>query len=321
MKTLWQTKLSKLSRRTGLARRWLERFSARRAGASVRAAGFLRRGAALGWLVLLASAGAASQAAEHPSRRFGAEEVIAQKDPAAAVPAATDNCFLVIMADANGIDYSTAETFLSTMYRHPRGNKQERSVGHSWMILKGPLTWLECGHTGKLGLDQPASEESIVSALNRGDPNPVAAFWLRATNGSLELSSGGHVPSVAVQFQLSTGQYEAIRSFVDNYDYKTFCVRDRVCTDFVTQAAALAGITLGHRVTMNLPSQTPFLGRTVTWWTDPRYSLLTAGSPDVLEKSLKLAVAKGLGKNVLPQYRKPNLAPHSKNLETDFSKL
>ena len=48
------------------------------------------------------------------------------------------DCFLVILVDAKGIDYSTAQTFLQTMHKHPRGNKQDRSAGHAWRLGRFP---------------------------------------------------------------------------------------------------------------------------------------------------------------------------------------
>ena len=214
------------------------------------------------------------------------------------------DCFLVILVDAKGIDYSTAQTFLQTMHKHPRGNKQDRSAGHAWLILSGPLTWTECGHTGEFGLDQPDYGDSILAALARKDPNPVACLWRDLQDGCKEYGSGGHQPTAAVRFDLTASQHEAIRDFVNSYDYRSFSVRDRVCTHFVSRAAALAGVELGHLVTLNIPRQTSFQGKTVTWWTDSKFSRISFGSPDVLEKSLQLAIKHGLGQDVLKQYRR-----------------
>jgi hypothetical protein len=138
--------------------------------------------------------------------------------------------------------------------------------------------------------------------LARGDPNPLASLWVDARSGRRELGSGDHKPSAAVEFDLTVEQYEAIRRYIRDYDYRRFSIRDRVCTDFVAGAARLAGIRLGHRVALNVPQQTRIGGRTIRWWTDPRYAQLTFGSPDVLERSLKQAVARGLGRDVLREY-------------------
>jgi hypothetical protein len=207
------------------------------------------------------------------------------------------------LVDAKGIDYSTSQAFLQTMRKHPRGNKRDRSAGHAWLVLSGPLTWTECGHTGEFGLDQPDYGDSILAALKRNDPNPVACLWRDLQDGRKEYGSGGHQPTAAVRFELTASQHEAIRDFISAYDYRAFSVRDRVCTHFVSRAAALAGVTLGHLVTLNIPQRTSFQGQTVTWWTDSKFSNISFGSPDVLEKSLQLAVKKGLGQDVLKQYR------------------
>ena len=260
---------------------------------------------------LLASAecgGAAGQSAldRPPDPPFSTENFSAFREPAAAPvnTGSNSSCFLVVLVDAVGIDHSTPEAFFQTMARHPRGNKREHSVGHAWLILGGSLTWVECGHTGEFGLDTPGCSDTIQAALTRHDANPLACLWKDWNNGSCEFGSGGHKPTAAVRFELTPSQYQAIRSFLDNYDFKAFSIRERVCTHFVTEAAALGGIKLGHQVTLNVPRQTRFKGRTVTWWTDPKYSLLSFGSPDVLEKSLKLALEKGLGKSVLDHYGK-----------------
>ena len=262
-------------------------------------------------LAFLASAVCLSAAGQSAPKRgsgppFSTENIAAFREPAAAPVSAASNsdCFLVVLVGAVGIDHSTPETFLKTMARHPRGSKREHSVGHAWLILGGPLTWVECGHTGEFALESADCSDTIHAALKRNEPNPLGCLWKDWNNGSCELGSGGHKPTAAVHFELTPSQYQAIRSFLENYDFKSFSVRERVCTDFVTGAAALGGIKLGHRVTLDVPRQTRFKGRTVTWWTDPKYSLLSFGSPDVLEKSLKLALEKGLGKNVLDQYGK-----------------
>jgi len=262
--------------------------------------------AVIGLLLLSGSASQGRPGGDSaPHGGFSIEEVIASREQAGLLPSsdAEIRCSLVVLVDAVGIDYATGEAFFRTMARHPRCRKQDHSVGHAWMILRGPV-WVECGHTGEFGLDEPDLKDSLLGALKRNDPDPLACFWRPLTNGRFELGSGGHVPSAAVEFDLSPRQYEAIRKFIHDYDYRMFCVRDRVCTHFVTQAAALAGITLGHRVTINIPKQAHFDGRLINWWTDAKYSRLTYGSPDVLEKSLKKAVENGVGRNVLEKYKK-----------------
>jgi hypothetical protein len=57
--------------------------------------------------------------------------------------------------------------------------------------------------------------------------------------------------------------------------------------------------------------RTRFQGKEVQWWSDPRYSRLTFGSPDVLEKSLKQAVENGIGRDWLKEYRKTMQPPTS----------
>ena len=212
-------------------------------------------------------------------------------------------CFLVILVDAQGFDYASPAAFFRTMRKHPHGDKHERTVGHSWLILHGPLTLLEGGHTADFDAAHPNYSATIAEAVRQQAPDPLACLWTNGGVGRFEIGSGGHKPSAAVRFELTTAQYEAVRACLDHYDFTTFDLQTHVCTHFVTRAAACAGITLGHLLTLNLPQHAAFMNREITWWTDPAYSHLTFGSPDVLEKSLALAVKQGLGRDVLKDYR------------------
>lgn len=245
-------------------------------------------------------------AAGAPAVPFAHADISAVRSsaPAPAAPAPSTNAFLVVLVDAVGLDYSTPETFLATLRKHPRGGKGERSVGHSWLILGGPLTWLECGHTGDFDADHPYYSDSVGTALRRGDPNPLACLWTNHGVGRYEVGSGGHQPTAAVRFNLTSEQHQAVSAFIHAYDFSRFGMRDQLCTHFVTGAAACAGITLGHQLALTLPQHTRYRGRSVLWWTDPAFSRLTLGSPDVLEKSLRLAIQQGLGRDVLRDYRK-----------------
>lgn len=267
-------------------------------------------------LLLVSMAGWAGQS-DTPATRptptpFSVEDVRAEQQ--AASPSSGTNgsgCYLVVLVNAKGIEFSSPERFLKTMAKHPRGNKQDRSIGHAWLILAGPLTWMECGHTGEFGLERPGYRESVQGAIDHGDPNPIASFWTDLKDGRREVGSGGHEPSTAVRFELTQQQYESIRAFIADYDYSSFSIREKACTAFVTQVAALAGITLGHLVTLDIPMRTRFQGKDVRWWSDPRYSRMTFGSPDVLEKSLKRAVEKGIGCDWMNEYRKAMKRPTS----------
>jgi hypothetical protein len=271
---------------------------------------------ATGLALLLSVVGWAGQSDAPAARKaptpFSVEDVRAEQQ-AAPTSSATNGpgCYLVVLVDAKGIDYSSPERFLKTMAKHPRGDKQDRSIGHAWLILAGPLTWLECGHTGEFGLERPGYRDSVQGAIDRADPNPIATFWTDLKDGRREAGSGGHEPSAAVRFDLTQQQYESIRVFIADYDYSSFSIREKACTAFVTQAATLADVTLGHLVTLDIPMRTRFQGKEVQWWSDPRYSRLTFGSPDVLEKSLKQAVENGIGRDWLKEYRKTMQPPTS----------
>jgi hypothetical protein len=262
--------------------------------------------APLAFLVLAGCASTGNERLQYyrPDLPFSAEEVVAEREAVSSPTpnAQTTACFLAILVDAKGIDYSTPERFLRTLHRHPHGGKHEHSIGHSWLILGGPERTIECGQTGEFGVARPRYYESVFAALQRHDPEPLAYLWTDLDDGIYQAGAGGHKPSVAVLFPISKSEYEAVYSFINHHDYKPFSVREHVCTHFVAEAAARAGIWLGHRMTLNIPKTIVFRGRSFDLWTNPKFSLLTFGSPDTLEKSLKLAVRRGIGKDVLDWY-------------------
>ena len=84
--------------------------------------------------------------------------------------------------------------------------------------------------------------------------------------------------------------------------YDQFSLRDNNCVDMVTDAAALAGINLVHRIRLTLPSETKFLGKTARIWTDPQYRILEFSTPEVLEVDLRQLSQMGIGSDVTEWY-------------------
>jgi hypothetical protein len=84
--------------------------------------------------------------------------------------------------------------------------------------------------------------------------------------------------------------------------YDQFSLRDNNCVDMVTDAAALAGINLIHRLRLTIPPETKILGRKLRSWTDPQYRILEFSTPDVLQMDLRQLAQLGIGSDVTEWY-------------------
>jgi len=155
---------------------------------------------------------------------------------------------------------------------------------------------------GEYGLFEPRYYEAVSAAIQRGDANPLAYLWKNLRDGRYQSGSDEHNPILVCTFQITEGEFSRLLAFIEGYDYSIFSIRHRVCTHFVARAAALVGISLGHEVTLHIPPRALFLGKEVLLWTDPKFSVLTYGSPDVLEKSLREAIRLGIGKDATSWY-------------------
>jgi hypothetical protein len=97
-------------------------------------------------------------------------------------------------------------------------------------------------------------------------------------------------------------RYRLIYEYVMQRKYDQFSLRDNNCVDMVTDAAALAGINLIHRLRLTIPPETKILGRKLRGWTDPKYRILEFSTPDVLQMDLRQLAQFGIGSDVTEWY-------------------
>jgi hypothetical protein len=211
---------------------------------------------------------------------------------------------LFIAVDSVGISFESAETFLDTLWKHPRGNKKEGGVGHAWVMLETPTDFMEFGHTGEYGVMRPTYYDGFMKKVHEGDPNPASYFFESLPDGRYHEGSSGHEPTYVVRIPIDAAAYTRIRSFMDGYDFETFSLSDNLCTDFAAGAAAEAGIHLTHRIELELPRNAWFHGRKIPMWTDPEYSRVVVAAPDLLEEDLRALVAEGVADDVTEWYRR-----------------
>jgi hypothetical protein len=210
--------------------------------------------------------------------------------------------FLVVLTHSKGINFTSVDSFFNTLYGNSFLNKAENTIGHSWMMLIGDGKFLECGQTGEFGVIKHRYHEGVLQLIRDNNPNPISWLWEVMPDGKFHKGSNGYKPTYACSFSISKEQYIRLFNYIDNYDYANFSIINKTCTTFVVNALKIIGINLGHRVTIKIPQEYTFSEKPVMLWTNPKYSTLIFGSPDVLEKSLEEAVKKNLGKDVLDWY-------------------
>lgn len=230
--------------------------------------------------------------------------------------------FLVILVNARHLDYTDAQSFFKTLAKHPSDGSKNGDVGHAWIYLRGekggkPVS-LEGGHTGEFGMIQPTYMEGILNYMEWGycnptdaqrqhprlELNPVKYLWEPQLDGHFQKGSGGHHPTFAAKVNLSPCQYERILAFIEHYDFRNYSLTENQCSTFVVSIAEIAGLILQDKVTMRIPQFIKMSPNPLWLWTDPRYQTLSFSSPDILEKSLKQAVADGQAENALTWYRR-----------------
>jgi len=210
--------------------------------------------------------------------------------------------FLYLCTDAVGIQFDSAERFIRTLHKHPRGGKNDQSVGHSWLILDGPGRMIERGHTGEFGVTQPTYYSGVWKRVANDDPNPIAYLWQDMNDGELQCGPGMHAPTFVLRIPLTREQHHAIDEYINDYDYRRFALLRHACSDFVAGAAELAGVNVTHRIRLRFPAEGTVHGHHIRVWTDPKYSELSIGSPDVLEKSLQRLAEQGIGEDATEWY-------------------
>jgi len=127
-------------------------------------------------------------------------------------------------------------------------------------------------------------------------------LWQTMSDGQFQIGKPNRTPTFVWRMPITKRRYQAIYEYVMQRKYDQFSLRDNNCVDMVTDAAALAGINLIHRIRLTLPSETKILGRTLHAWTDPQYRILDYSTPDVLEADLRQLAQFGIGSDVTEWY-------------------
>jgi hypothetical protein len=202
---------------------------------------------------------------------------------------------LYLLTDAVGIEFFTPERFLATLHKHPRGGKNDHTIGHCWLILDGPRELIECGHTGEFGIVKPTYYQGVMRRAREGHDDPIGYLWETMPDGEFHRGPGTHRPTFVLGLPLTAERHRAIYDFLNNYDYKPFSLVSHACTDFVARAAELAGVRVMHQVRLNVPRETRYAGRTIHLRSSQKYATITVGSPDLMEAHLRRLARRGIG--------------------------
>lgn len=211
----------------------------------------------------------------------------ADLDPSTGTPVGDEGYNLYILNEAADWDYGDASSLVFSIWQRP--------WAHSWLILESPRDRLEFGHTGDLGQAKPRFHEGVYQKIRDGDPNPIAYLWQTMADGQLQIGKPNRPPTFVWRMPITRRRYQLIHEYVMQRKYDQFGVRTNNCTDLVTEAAALAGINLIHRIRLTLPPETKVFGRTLRVWTDPHYRILEYGTPEVLDADLRQLARLGIG--------------------------
>lgn len=224
--------------------------------------------------------------------------------------------FLVLLVEARHLDYASPRSFFKTVAKHPSDGSKNGDVGHAWIYLQGIVdgqtVFLEGGHSGELGEIQPRYVEGVFLQYEQGDKNPISYLWQRQRDGFFQSGSGRHYPTFAAKVDISAEQFQRILRFIQSYDYADYAITGNQCSSFAAQVAAFAGLELDCELTMEVDQYLLLGSQKINLWQDPVYSEITFSSPDVLEYSLKQAVAEGRAQYALEWYCKTH--PRRKTL-------
>jgi len=218
----------------------------------------------------------------------------ADLDPATGTPVGDEGYYLYILNEATHWDYSDTTSLLLSIRLRP--------LTHSWLILESPQDRQEFGHTGNFGLEKLRYQEGVQQWDRDNHPNPIAYLWQTMSDGQFQIGKPNRTPTFVWRMPITKRRYQAIYEYVMQRKYDQFSLRDNNCVDMVTDAAALAGINLIHRIRLTLPAEKKILGRTLHAWTDPQYRILDYSTPDVLEADLRQLAQFGIGSDVTEWY-------------------
>jgi hypothetical protein len=249
--------------------------------------------------------------------------------------------FLVILVDAPHLEDSCNRALCRSIAKHPSNGTKNGDVGHAWIYLQGYLdgkmVMIEGGHSGETGTIQAKFFDGVMNYIECGyanptpenlscpriEQNPIKYLWEMQEDGFFQSGSGGHRPSYAVKVDLSEEQFRSILKFIDPnvYQYQHYCLMDHQCTTFVVDIAALAGLHLQCNRFLRIEQTLTINREKYVLWKDPNYNVLPLASPDLLEYSMKQAVAEGKAIEALSWYNKNFPSPLSEKMERAFEDL
>lgn len=204
-----------------------------------------------------------------------------------------NSCYIVFLVNAPHLNYCDNRAFLRTMVKHPANWSKRGDVGHAWIRLCGPKGIVEGGHSGELGALQPKYFEGVIANVEAGDPNPVSYLWESQKDGFFQWGDGGHCPNYAIKVVLTEEQYDKVYRFIEYYPFSDYALTGNQCASFVAQIAAMVGLDLECQVTLPIDRGVQVRGGYLPLWQDDVYSSITVATPDVLELSMRKAVAAG----------------------------
>lgn len=240
------------------------------------------------------------------------------------IPNSSSEYYVLLLADARHLDYSDGKCLLRTLVKHPSDGSKNSDVGHAWILLHGVVDGksviVEGGHSGELGWCQPRYFDGIMNNIDYGysnptqkekqcpryEPNPIRYLWETQRDGFFQNEAGGHRPTYAIKINLTPKQFKSILLYINpmHYDYSNYAITGNQCSSFVANVAQIAGVNLCCKVTIPIPQRIRIGKEGYTLWEDPGYSQLTISTPDILEKSMMLAVEEGKVEYALPYYLK-----------------
>lgn len=226
------------------------------------------------------------------NHRFTAD---ATRDPVSGIPVGEEGYFLHVLTSANYWDYGDAVAFVYSFVKHP--------WGHTWLILEGPQSRLECGHCGNYGVMQPRYHDGVIQKIKDGDPNPIAYLWETMEDGQFELGNPGYDPTYAWRLPITKQAHARIHQYILSREYKKFSLSAHNCGEMVTEAASLAGVNLSSQVRITFPDQGDIQGHHLRVWTDPQYGAFVLRSMDLLELDLRHLARLGIGTDATAIYR------------------
>ena len=198
---------------------------------------------------------------------------------------------LHLLTSSAELDYSSTDAFFRSLLKNPEAGS--KGVGHCWFILEGPEGSMERGHSGEYGKEQPTYSSGVRWRMLRGHPNPAEYLWTEMRDGRLLEGDQYRDPTFACRVPITRAQHDAIAAYVEAFDPTVFALRGRGCSDFATGAARLARLSIPHRLRITLPRELHLWGRDRVFWTDPAYSVVEFGSPELFERGLRRLVDSG----------------------------